>query len=258
MDSVIHRTRRVIQNPLRDGCIAFILASAVFTAPSFASEPPPNLARRVADREAAAAAARDHYTYRQTFLLEEVPERRTKPTLYREVRDIIFSPSGEKSLQLVEPVTNSLQRLRLTDEDFRDIYEVQSLLFVPDLMPVYQATPKGEENMDGIDCWVLQVRPRQIFSGQRLFEGMFWVDKRDYSIIRSEGRPVPQLRSKMAGKENLFPAFTTLREKVGDHWFPIYTHADETLDFSTGPIRVKMSIRYRDYKRFATESKVLP
>ena len=212
----------------------------------------------MAEREAAAAAERDHYTYRQTFLLEELAERRTKPALYREVRDVIFSPTGERSLQLMEPITNTLQRLRLTEEDFRDIYEVQSLLFVPDLLFVYQTTPKGEENMDGIDCWVLHIRPKQIFFGQRLFEGMLWIDKRDYSIIRSEGRPVPQLRSKVAGKENLFPAFTTLREKIGEHWFPIYTHADDTIDFSTGPIRITIAIRYRHYKRFGAESKVIP
>jgi hypothetical protein len=225
---------------------------------SFAKDAPPNLAKLVAAREAKAAAERDHYTYRQTFTLEEVPERRTTPGVYREVRDVIFSPEGEKTLRLVGSITNSLQRLRLTEEDFRDIYEVQSLLFVPDLLFLYETASKGEENMDGIDCWILKVRPRQVFSGQRLFEGLLWVDKRDYSIIRSEGRPVPQLRSKIAAKENLFPAFTTLREKIGEHWFPVSTHADDTLDFSTGPIRIKMTIRYRDYKRFGAESKVLP
>jgi hypothetical protein len=212
----------------------------------------------VAAREAAAAAERDQYTYRQSFLLEEVPERRSKPGFYREVRDVIFSPEGEKTLKLVEAPANNLQRLRLTEEDFRDIYEVQSLLFVPDLLFRYETTTKGEEKMDGIDCWVLQVRPRQVFFGQRLFEGLFWVDQRDYSIIRSEGRPVPQLRSKVAGKENLFPAFTTIREKVGEHWFPVYTHADDTLDFSNGPIRIKMTIRYREYKRFSADSKLIP
>src|SRR5688572_29753603 len=113
MQSVTHRIERVIQNPLRDGCIGTILTSTLLAPPAFSSEPPPNLARLVAEREAAAAAERDHYTYRQTFLLEEIPERRTKPALYREVRDVIFSPSGEKSLSLVEPVTDSLQRLRL-------------------------------------------------------------------------------------------------------------------------------------------------
>jgi hypothetical protein len=235
-----------------------MVASAFLANTAFARTAPPNLARLVANKEAAAAADRDHFTYRQTFILEEVPDRRAKPGVYREIRDVIFSPSGEKTLKLLEPPTNQLQRLRLTEEDFRDIYEVQSLLFIPDLLFLYDTNIKGEEVMDGIECWVLQVRPRQVFYGQRLFEGLFWVDQRDNSIVRSEGRPVPQLRSKAAGKENLFPAFTTVREKFGDHWFPVHTHADDTLDFSTGPIHMKMTIRYRDYKRFGAESKIIP
>ena len=87
--------------------------------------------------------------------------------------------------------------------------------------------------------------------------GIFWIDKRDYSIIRSEGRAVPQLRSTHPGKDNLFPYFTTVREKIGDFWFPALTFADDTLDFSSGPLRIKFTIRYREYKRFGAESKII-
>jgi hypothetical protein len=87
---------------------------------------------------------------------------------------------------------------------------------------------------------------------------MFWVDQRDHSIIRSEGRAVPQVLSTRGGRENLFPYFTTVREKIGEYWFPIYTHAEDTLHFSSGPVRMKLAIRYRDYKRFSAESRILP
>ena len=84
---------------------------------------------------------------------------------------------------------------------------------------------------------------------------MLWVDKRDYSIIRSEGQAVPQIRT--TKNENLFPHFTTLREKVdGVYWFPITTYGDDTLFFSSGPQRVRMIIRYSQYKRFGADSKI--
>src|SRR5690606_10789204 len=117
---------------------------------------------------------------------------------------------------------------------------------------------KGEEVIDGVNTWVLQVRPRQILEGMRMFDGIFWVDQRDNSIIRSEGRAVPQLRSTNSAKDNLFPYFTTVRERIGDHWFPVVTFADDTLDFSSGPQRIRFTIRYREYKRFGAESKVVP
>jgi hypothetical protein len=222
-----------------------------------AGEPPSDIARRVAERETASEAERANYLYRQSLTVEEFLARGTRTGEYREVREIIFSPSGERSERLAEPPVNTLKRLRLTEEDFRDVREIQPLLLTTDRLFLYQVTPKGEETIDGVACWVLQVRPRQILSGQRLFEGMFWIDQRDFSILRSEGRAVPQIRSTRPGKENLFPYFTTIREKVGEFRFPVHTHADDTLDFSSGPLRIRMTIRYMDYKRFGAESKIV-
>lgn len=222
------------------------------------AELPANLAALVAKKEAESEAARSHYLYRQTVILQEYSERGRPGGLYREVREIIFSPTGERTERAAERATNTLKRLRLTEEDFRDMREIQPLLLTPERLPLYETASKGEEAVDGVDCWVLSVRPRQILFGQRLFEGLIWVDQRDHSIVRSQGRAVPQIRSSRAGKENLFPLFTTVREKVGAHWFPALTYADDTLDFSTGPIRIRMTIRYRDYRKFEAESKIVP
>jgi hypothetical protein len=57
--------------------------------------------------------------------------------------------------------------------------------------------------------------------------------------------------------ENLFPRFTTVRQRIdGQHWFPVATIGDDTLPFRTGPIHMKLSIRYSDYKRFSAESNI--
>jgi len=99
------------------------------------------------------------------------------------------------------------------------------------------------------------VRPRQILSGQRLFDGMLWIKKDGLAIIRSEGKAVPEIRSMK--QENLFPRFTTVRRPIdGQHWFPIYTYADDALEFRTGPQRIRLKIRYSEYKRFGAESKI--
>jgi hypothetical protein len=148
-----------------------------------------------------------------------------------------------------------LVRLKLTEEDFRDIREVQPFLLTKDQMFLYETTFRGEESVDGVDCFVIQVRPRQILQGQRLFDGMFWVDKKDYSIIRSEGQAVPQIVT--TKNENLFPHFTTVRLKVdGDFWFPVVTYADDTLQFRNGPQRIRLTIRYTNYRKFGADSKI--
>lgn len=223
-----------------------------------AAEAPANLARRVAEREATSEGERSRYTYKQWLTLEEIDHKGAKAGLYQERREVIFLENGERVEQLTGRPNDTLRRLRMTEEDFRDMREIQPLLFTTDRLSFYETKLKGEETIEGILCWVLQVRPKQLLEGMRMFDGIFWVDQEDYSIVRSEGRAVPQMRSNRPGKDNLFPYFTTVREKIAGFWFPVLTFADDTLDFSSGPLRVKFTIRYREYKRFGAESKIIP
>lgn len=220
---------------------------------------PADLAKRVAAREEMARKAREQYTYKQTVVIEELSAggRRggAKAGEYKEVREVIFSPAGERTERMVGKPFNGLVRLRLTDEDFRDIRDVQPFLFTPDQLWLYETRTRGDEvTDDGIDCWLLAVRPRQVHQGMRLFDGMFWVDKRDYAVVKSEGVAVPQILSRK--EENLFPRFTTFRAKFGEHWFPVHTHSNDELQFSSGAIRQRMTIKYEDYRRFGAESTV--
>lgn len=255
MRSIRPTSVTVIQYERRDAFTALILA---FVAPvALAVEPPADLVKKVAAREALSQEARSHYTYKQTVVVEDFNDRGARVGDYREVREVIFSPSGERSERFVGKPSNNLKRIVLTEEDFRDIRDVQPFLFTPDVAWIYETKFRGEETIDGIECWVLQVRPRQILQGQRLFDGILWIDQSDFSIIRSEGKAVPQHFSSRPGKENLFPNFTTVRQKVGDHWFPVQTYADDTLHFASGPQRVKLIIRYAGYQRFIADSKIL-
>jgi len=234
----------------RAACIGIILASVL---PAAAQEPPPDLARRVAGRASEARLARERYTYRQSVTVHELTPAGAIEGEYRELRDVVFSPGGERSEKFVGKPDSRLKRLKLTDEDFRDMREVQPFLFDTEQLFSYETKFKGEETIDGVACWVLQVAPRQILAGQRLFQGLIWVDQRDDSIVRTEGKAAPQLRG--GREENLFPRFTTIWDRVdGRYRFPVFTYGDDTLDFSTGPQRIRLTIRYADYKRFAAES----
>lgn len=234
--------------------LAAILASGL-ASPSRGSEPPAGLLKRIAERESENEAARNQYMYRQTVVVEDLDKNGGRLGEFRELRDVIFSPEGKRLEELVGQPLNTLKRLRMTEEDLRDIREIQPLLITRETLFLYEGVYRGEEQMDGIDCWLMQVRPRQILSGQRYFDGTVWVDKRDYSIVRLEGRAVPQIQS--TKEENLFPHFTTLREKVdGKFWFPVKTFGEDTLFFRTGPQRMRLTIRYANYKRFSAESKI--
>src|ERR1700730_912422 len=231
------------------------LSATIGSALVTADEAPVDLVRRVAHVETETQQARDHYTYRQSVTVEELSNRGTRVGEYREVRDVTFSPGGERAEQMIGSPAMMLKNLKLTDEDFADIRNIQPFVLVEGLFSIYETKFRGEEKIDDVDCYVLQVRPRQILSGQRLFDGMLWIKQDDLAIIRSEGQAVPQVRS--MEQENLVPRFTTVRHPIdGQHWFPIYTHADDTLAFRTVPHRIRLTIRYSNYKRFGSESSI--
>jgi hypothetical protein len=250
IDAAVQTTTSVVRN----WRIRFILASVVCVA-SWADDPPANLAKLVAARETETALAQANYTYRQSLTIDEFDKTNVIVGSYWEQRDIIFSPKQERTEQMVAHPVDNLHRIKLTDEDFRDIRDVQPFLLTKDQLFMYETRFKGEESMDGVDCYLLFIQPRQILQGQRLFEGMLWVDKKDFSIVRSEGQAVPQIRTTTT--ENLFPHFTTLREKVDANFrFPVTTYGDDTLYFRNGPQRIRMVIRYSQYKKFEAESKI--
>ncbi len=216
-------------------------------------DPPPNLAKLVAHRESETIAERNEYMYRQTVTVQEIDGNGSARGEYKEVRDIIFSPAHERSEDVIGKPSNGLKQLKMTEEDFRDIRDIQPLTLTNEQLWNYATKFRGDETMDDVDCWVLQIKPRQILEGQRFFEGLLWVDKKDYNIVRLQGQAVPQIR-RMA-QENLFPRFTTVRKPLdGKHWFATFTYADDTLQFRSGPLREKLTIAYSNYRRFGATS----
>jgi len=59
------------------------------------------------------------------------------------------------------------------------------------------------------------------------------------------------------GSDNQFPKFETYREQIdGKYWFPTWTEADDTLHFQSGPQRIRMRVKYENYKRFEGQSSI--
>jgi hypothetical protein len=120
----------------------------------------------------------------------------------------------------------------------------------------YDLTYRGMEMVDEIDTYVFEVNPKTLEKDQRYFEGRIWVDQQDLQIVKTYGKAVPDIHGRSG--ENLFPRFETYRENIdGKYWFPTYTHANDVLDFTAGPVRIKMTVRYANYKQFKSTARIL-
>src|SRR5580704_16193422 len=140
---------------VRNWRIRFMLASvlvfsAAFPALGTAEDPPANLTRLIAARETETAQVQSNFTYRQTVTLDELNPTGLTQGTYREVRDIIFLPTQERTEKMVGKPFATLTHLKLTDEDFRDMREIQPFLLTKDQAFLYQPQFRGEETMDGV------------------------------------------------------------------------------------------------------------
>jgi hypothetical protein len=230
--------------------IALIVASAMFAA-----EPPPGFLRKIAEGETASAKARENYTFRQSVAVQEIDVRGVIVGEYGEVRDITFSPQMGRFEKVTTPAHSTLTRVRLTQEDFNDIRNIEPFLLTTENVSLYNGRYEGEQTMDGFPCFLVHVKPKQILAGQRFFEGMLWVRETDFAVVRAEGQAVPQIDN--LKEQNLTPHFTTIRREIdGKFFFPVETYSDDTLFFRDFPQRLRTTVRYSNYKKFEAESTI--
>jgi len=200
--------------------------------------------RRVAQHESDFKLARDNYTYTQEVLVEDVAPNHGE---YRLTSDIIFTPAGKRYEQVTYAPASSLVDFSLSPEDAKDLENVQPFVLTTEDLPKYDVQFVGREKVDDLGTYVFRVAPKKMEKGQRYFQGTIWVDDQDLAVVKSDGKAVPDL------KNNLFPRFVTYRENIeGTFWFPTYTHADDILHFDQGDVHIRMTVRYKNYKRFGS------
>lgn len=216
----------------------------------------PELIKRFSTKEKEFKEARDQYTYRQDVKVMTL-DGDTPDGTYQQVFDVTFDDKGRKTKSVVFAPQQSLQRISMTQEDFDDIENRLPFVLTSDEIGEYDIIYIGQQKQDELNTYVFDVAPKQIVGKKRYFQGRIWVDDHDFQIVETYGKTVPDIKKKK-GNENLFPKFTTWREQIdGQYWFPTYTRAEDTLQFSSGGIKIREIIKYTNYRRFGAKSKII-
>ena len=123
----------------------------------------------------------------------------------------------------------------------------------------YQFKFVRREFLGEVRCLVFDLWPRPDVEEGGLFQGRIWVDNHDYQIVKTCGRNVTDTHAKKKNEqENLTPKFVTYREQIDNvYWFPTYTTANDALHFKGGDVQIRVIIKYTNYKRFGSETKIL-
>jgi hypothetical protein len=213
--------------------------------------------RRFSENESQFKIERGNYTYSQSVLVEAALTDGSQSGKYEMNSDIVFTPEGKRYEKVTYAPQPTLKVIQLTPQDMKDLESIQPFVLTSEDLPKYDVKYDGKDRIDALDTFRFTVGPKKIEKNQRYFQGTIWVDDHDFAVVKSDGKAVPDILEK--GRENRFPRFVTYRENIEGHfWFPTYTHADDTLHFGNGDIRVQMTVRYRNYKRFGSTLRIGP
>jgi hypothetical protein len=212
--------------------------------------------QKFAAKEAIFKEARNHYTYTQEIVVQTL-DGDTVDGEFREVNDILYDDQGRRIEEVKYAPPSSLTRVSITEQDVDDFRHRLPFVLTTEDLPEYDVSYLGQQHVDELDTYVFELTPKHVDKkgGPRFFQGRIWVDNRDFQIVKTCGKNVPDIRKK--GEENLTPKFVTYREQIdGQYWFPTYTRADDILHFSSGDVHIREIVKYTKYKRFGVKTRI--
>ena len=227
-------------------------ASSALGPPSIPIE---DIIQKFSAREAEFKTERDNFTYTQTFVIQTLDAGGRPDGEYKMTSEIVFTPQGRRFEKVTYAPPPTLERISLSQQDLDDLEHVQPFVLTTTELPKYNVKYVDHVRLDELGTYTFDVGPKTLEKNQRYFQGRVWVDDKDFEIVKTDGKAVPDIRK--GGQENVFPRFETFRENVeANYWFPTYTRSNDILHFSSGDIPIRMTVRYENYKRFGVTVKI--
>jgi len=168
-----------------------------------------------------------------------------------------FNEAGDRIQKVLFAPVSTVTEVQIRQDDLDNMNGIDIFAIEPKNLPKYNFTYLGKEKIDELDLYVFEATPKVIpnpkKSNEKLFTGRIWVDDKDFLIVKTKGKAVPE------DKHEKFAVMETWRENIdGKYWFPSFTSSDDELVFDTGQV-VKMRVRmkYTNYRVGRTDVKIV-
>ena len=232
---------------------------------SGAPEDVERIIRAFTQKEAEFRKALNEYGFRREAILQTIAFGGQISGEYLRVSSFVFDDSGNRYEKILKFPVPTLTEIQITAEDLEDFGGVAAFALDAAKIGEYNFAYVGKEKIDELDTHVFDVTPKVLSDARRLaamkksktperfFQGRIWVDDRDFQIVKSRGKGVPETDI------SRFPTFETYREQIdGKYWFPTYAYADDELSFKSGQtVRIRMRIRFTDFERLRGRVRVI-
>jgi TonB family protein len=189
--------------------------------------------------------ALNNYSFKRDALIQSIGMGGQVMGEYHRISLFTFDDQGNRYEKISFFPMSSMPEI--TQEDVDDLGGVSPFALEPSKISKYNIRYAGREKIDELNLIIFDVSPKIMpdpkKTKERLFTGRIWVEDRDFQIVKTKGKGVPET------KQNKFPIVETYRENIdGRYWFPTYSYADEELIFENGgTLHVRMKVRYLDF-----------
>ena len=211
--------------------------------------PEAEIIKRFADKEENYLQARTNYTYRRTVRIQEFGPDGQPSGEFVVVTQPARDVDGKYFEKVVERPHSSLQHLFLRTEDIEGLQRMPAFPVTAGQLAKYNLKYLGKEQVDEVDCYIFQVRPKAVDRTKAYFDGIVWVDAKYLEVVKTYGKWVTDQGDMHSVAQLPFSLFETYRENVdGKFWFPNYSRSDETLNQKGLTIPVRIVIKWTDFK----------
>ncbi|MCS6873054.1 MAG: hypothetical protein N2Z23_03850 [Pyrinomonadaceae bacterium] len=237
--------------------LTFSVPAQGITKINLSKEEIDRIIRAFTEKEKEFREALKNYVFNRSVTIQTIGLGGNVTGTYRRDSFMTFTDDGRRFERIIYFPVSTLKEISVTPEDLEDLGGVNPFALEPDVIHLYNFTLVGKEKIDELDLYVFDVTPKVIpdpkKSKQRLFTGRIWVDDRDLQIVKSKGKGIPET------KNNKFPIVETWRENIdGKYWFPAFSSSDDELVFDNGQVvRIRMRVKYYNYKRTRTDVRIL-
>ena len=189
--------------------------------------------------------AYDTFSFKQTIRVQETDD---PDATFVVSGEMYMKSDGERYERIVKAPVSSLKRTEFTLEDVKTIASLPVFILTTDELANYNLKYEGTQKLDELDTYIFRVTPKGVSRTKRFFDGVVWVDTRDFVIVKNSGKFVREVEP--SGTALPFTMFDTYRENIaGKYWFPTYTSSEDSLALPGNQmLALKLVIRSTDFQ----------
>jgi hypothetical protein len=227
--------------------------------PAPPSLPVDEIIRRFSQKEEEYLKSRPNYGFRKSVRIQEFAPDGSPSGEFLRVTQYTKLPDGRVAVKAIENPQSTLQGIYLAPEDLEALDRIPAFPLTASQLPKYDLKYLGKEQVDEIDCYIFQVKPRGVERSKAYFEGVVWVDAQYLEVVKTYGKWVTEQGDTRGIAQLPFSLFETYRENVdGKYWFPNYQRSDDTLRIKEGEVSVRLTVKWSDFKPAAAGGTAAP